>query len=411
MTDLQEDDASGSVKTNWRIVSLLALGFGLVGIDRFMISTMFPVIAKDLDLNYSDIGIIAGALSIAWGFSALVMGNKADRIGRRRVLIWSMIAFSLLIGASGLAMGLAGLVLARVMMGLADGAYTPACIATTIASAEPRHHGRASGLQQSTAAFFGLGIAPLAVAGLLFLVDWRWIFALMTLPGLLLAWFLSKSLPKDASPKMPADSGFADWRIVIAKRNIQIAMGLMLCCLTCLITTSAFLPSYMIDHSGLSFGQMGVVMSAAGIGSGLGTFLLLAASDKYGRKAVTFVSCLTGALGLALFMAAGANPIAMFILLFLINFTTSAAIALIVGPIAAEAVPESLMATASGLVIFVGEVVGGGLLPIAAGYLIEHYGIERFLILPVATMVLGAVLSLMLHDRRESSLTERTGRA
>ena len=75
-------------------VALLSLGFGLVGIDRFLISTMYPVIALDLHLNYGDIGLITGALAIAWGISALFMGNLSDRIGRRRVLTISLMVFS-----------------------------------------------------------------------------------------------------------------------------------------------------------------------------------------------------------------------------------------------------------------------------------------------------------------------------
>ena len=175
--------AAGNVRTRWGVILLLALGFGLVGIDRFMISTMFPVIARDLKLDYRGIGVIVGALSIAWGLSALFMGQWADRLGRRRLLIGSMIAFSLLTGVSGLATGLIGLVVARVLMGLADGAYTPACLATTIGNAEPQHHGRGSGLQQMAGALLGLGLAPMMIASLLHVVDWRWIFASMALPG------------------------------------------------------------------------------------------------------------------------------------------------------------------------------------------------------------------------------------
>jgi MFS family permease len=110
-------------------VLILSLGFGLVGIDRFLISTMYPTIAHDLHLDYGDIGTITGALAIAWGASALIMGNLADRIGRRRVLVASLTVFSVLIGASGLAAGLGSLVFVRVIMGLADGAFTPASIA------------------------------------------------------------------------------------------------------------------------------------------------------------------------------------------------------------------------------------------------------------------------------------------
>lgn len=398
---VQLGSVAGTQRTDWCAISLLALGFGLVGIDRFMIVTMFPVIAKDLQLDYSDIGIIAGALSIAWGFAALIMGNRADRLGRRRVMVGAMLAFSLLIGGSGLVTGLVGLVIMRILMGVADGAFAPACLAATMECAEPRHHGRASGFQQMTAALFGLGLAPLAIAVLLDVIDWRWIFAFVALPGFILAALMWRLLPAGVDERPITASGLADWRAVIDQRNVKLAMALMLCCLTCLITTSAFLPSYMLDHARLTFAEMGVVMSAAGIGSGVGTLILSAASDRFGRKRVTMGACFVGAISLALFMAAGTSPALMFTLLFVINFATSAAIALVVGPIATEAVPAALMATASGLVIFIGEVVGGGLLPIAAGYMIEHFGIQRFLLLPIGTMVLGVVLSAFLIEPRK----------
>src|SRR5947209_434958 len=70
-----------SISSEVKAVAVLALGFGLVGVDRFLISTMFPVIARDLHLGYGDIGTITGVLAIAWGIAALLMGNLADRIG------------------------------------------------------------------------------------------------------------------------------------------------------------------------------------------------------------------------------------------------------------------------------------------------------------------------------------------
>ena len=70
-------------------VLVLALGFGLVGIDRCLLSPMFPTIAHDLHLSYGGIGVITGALAIAWGFAALIMGNLSDRIGQRIVLTGS----------------------------------------------------------------------------------------------------------------------------------------------------------------------------------------------------------------------------------------------------------------------------------------------------------------------------------
>ncbi|MBW8297177.1 hypothetical protein [Sphingopyxis sp.] len=70
MTEAAPGKQEISKSTDWRTVTLLALGFGLVGVDRFMISPVFPAIARDLGLNFSDLGIIAG--------------RPVDRLGRGR---------------------------------------------------------------------------------------------------------------------------------------------------------------------------------------------------------------------------------------------------------------------------------------------------------------------------------------
>ena len=71
-----------SSRNERRAVAVLSLGFGLVGIDRFLISTMYPTIARDLHLGYGDIGTITGVLALAWGLAALVMGDLSDRVGQ-----------------------------------------------------------------------------------------------------------------------------------------------------------------------------------------------------------------------------------------------------------------------------------------------------------------------------------------
>jgi predicted MFS family arabinose efflux permease len=388
-----------NTRTSWTIVILMALGFGLVGIDRFMITTLFPVIAKDLQLDYADIGAITGALAFAWGFAALIMGNRADRLGRSRVLVGSLIVFALLIGASGLATGLISLILVRVVMGFADGAYTPASIATTIESAAPRHHGLAIGIQQMMLPAFGLGLAPLIIAQLLHVIEWRWMFVLFALPGFILAWLVWEKLPRISASVM-SGSSFADWRTVLEFRNVRIAMVLMLCWLTCLMTASALLPNYLIDHVGLTFEQMGGVMSAIGLGSAVGTVSLPWLSDRIGRKPVMLLSSAGGIAALFMLNSTGAETAQLFAWLFLVHFFNNAAITLTVGPLCAEAVPPALMATASGVVIAVGELFGGGLAPVIAGRVAISFGIDKLLWLPMATLALGFALSMLLIETR-----------
>ena len=387
-------------------VAILSLGFGLVGIDRFLITTLYPVIARDLHLSYGDIGIITGALAIAWGMSALFTGNLSDRIGRRVVLTASLIVFSLLIGASGLAVGLISLIAVRVVMGFADGAYTPVSIAGTMAASAPQRRGLNIGIQQMMMPLFGLGLCPLFVAGALRFIEWRFIFLFFVLPGLAVAYAVWKIIPQnspDADPNpvnVPRQGGaqhFSDWKTVLSYSNVRVAALSMLCWLTCLITTSAFMPSYLVDYLHIELPQMARIMSAIGLGATAGTLLLPWASDKLGRRPVMALSSI-GVLVSLLMLLNTWQPGFIFASLFMVHFFNNALITLTVGPLCSEAVPAGLMATASGLVIAVGELFGGGLAPFVVGRLAQRFGIEHVLWLPIAIVTLGFFLCLAIQD-------------
>ena len=377
----------------------MALGFGLVGIDRYLISTMYPLIARDLHLGYSDIGTITGALAIAWAFAALLMGNLSDRIGRRLVLTGALVVFALLIGASGLATGLMGLVVVRLMMGFADGAYTPSSITATVEASPAERHGRNVGIQQMTLTLFGLGFAPLAVAGLLHFINWRLIFSVFAIPGFILAWLTWRIIPgaKTIAIKEKRNS-FDDWKAVLSYPNIRVMALGMLCWLTCLVTTSAFIPSFLMDHLHLNFGSMGVVMSAIGIGAGAGTLTLPWLSDKIGRKPVMLLSTVGACCMLLVLNNLGPNPVLLFGALFMVHFFNNALITLTVGPLCSETVPVNLMATASGMVIAVGELFGGGVATVIAGQVAERFGIGRILYLPVLALAIGFLLCTRIKE-------------
>jgi MFS family permease len=388
------------------IVAVLALGFGLVGIDRFLITTLFPVIARDLHLDYGDIGVITGALAIAWGIAALFVGNLSDRIGRRLVLTLSLVVFSVLIGASGLATGLIGLIAVRVVMGIADGAYTPASIAGTLAASGPARRGFNIGIQQMMLPLFGLGLAPLIVAGALRFIEWRWIFLVFVLPGLAVARAAWRVVPdpvitSETCRKSGIEAAItpvlAAWKAVLGYSNVRIAALLMLCWLTCLITTSAFLPNYLVDYLKLPLPQMGTVMSAIGLGATVGTFLLASLSDRLGRKPVLALSAAGALLSLVLLANTGAHVGPLFAALFFVHFFNNALITLTVGPLCSETVPVALMATASGLVIAVGELFGGGIAPVIVGHLAQRLGIEQILKLPIAMLGVGLLLCMTIQ--------------
>jgi sugar phosphate permease len=94
----------------------------------------------------------------------------------------------------------------------------------------------------------------------------------------------------------------------------------------------------------------------------------------------------------------GPQVSALFTALFAVHFFNNALIALTVGPLCAEAVPVPLMATASGLVIAVGELFGGGVAPVVVGRVAQHFGIEHVLWLPIAMMLIGLCLCLAIQN-------------
>lgn len=387
----------------WKAVTLLCLGFGLVGIDRFMILPLFPVISKDLGLNYQQLGQVTGVLAIAWGVAALFMGNLSDRYGHRKVIIPAIIVFSLLAGFSGLATGVGSLMLIRALIGFAEGAYTPSSIVATLDASKPTRQGMNIGIQQAALPLFGLGIAPILVTQLLKVVEWHWIFAMVSIPGLIVAYLLYRTLRNTPSAAAAIHTATHDasphkWSDVFKYRNIPLNMIGMLCWLTNLVVLSALLPSYLIDYLHLSLEQMGLVLSAIGFGGTLGTLVMPALSDRIGRKPVMIISVIGAGIGLFFLMRTGADPYILFAGLFVTLFFIFSMICLTVGPLSAESVPAKLMSTASGIVVGTGEIFGGGIAPVIAGYVAQHFGIQYIMHLAAVALVLGLFVALALKE-------------
>ncbi len=386
----------------WKAVTLLALGFGLVSIDRFMIMPLFPVMMKDLNLSYQDLGLITGILAVAWGISSLFMGKLSDRFGHRAIIVPAVIVFSLLAGFSGLATGLISLMLIRAMIGAAEGAYTPASIVATLEASKPSRHGLNLGIQQAAMPLFGLALAPILVTQLLHVVAWHWVFALVMIPGLIVGFLLHKVL-RNTAPITTAEYTISHdttchWGDVFKSRNVPLNILGMMCWLTVLVVLGAFLPNYLLDYLGLNLEQMGYVLSAIGFGGALGTILLPCLSDRIGRKPVMVLSVIGGVASLYLLINTGADTTRLFISLFLTVFFDFGLICLTVGPSTTESVPAQLMSTASGFVVGIGEIFGGGIAPSLAGYVAHNHGIQYTLLLAIGAMAAGLLITLAIRE-------------
>jgi MFS family permease len=152
----------------------------------------------------------------------------------------------------------------------------------------------------------------------------------------------------------------------------------------------------LLDYLHLSSVNMGVVMSSIGLGATFGTLLLPWLSDRFGRKPV-MIGASAATFASLLMLGNSATVPALFCFLFLVHFFNNALIALTVGPVSTESVPPFLSATASGLVIAVGELAGGGLMPVIVGRTAEHFGIEHVLWLPLCTIAIGGCCCLAIR--------------
>jgi predicted MFS family arabinose efflux permease len=188
------------------------------------------------------------------------------------------------------------------------------------------------------------------------------------------------------------------WVEIFRSRNIVLSMAALLCAMTGVFVLSAIVPNYLVDYPQLTPPQMGFVMSAIGFGGFIGQFGIPGLSDVFGRKIMAILGFVGAAILLYVFTAVGNNPPVLFALLFVITFFCLGLIALLTGPIATESAPAGLVSSAIGIVVGAGEIFGGGIAPVIAGFIAQHYGIQNILYLALSGVTLGILVCLFLKE-------------
>lgn len=381
----------------WKTVTLLGIGFGLVGLDRWIIAPMFPVMMKDLNLNYQDLGNIVAILGITWGLFAIIFGGLADKMGRRKILFSSMIIFSVLSGLTGAAAGLASLLLIRAVMGMFEGAYTPVSVASVADASKPSRRGLNLGTYQSLFALLGLGFGPIIATQLLkILPSWHWVFVLVSVPGLIIAYLIARVI-REAAHIENKHVEKQRWADIFRYRNVILSTFGLIGAMTGVFVLSAIVPNYLTDYLKLTISDMGFVTSAIGFGGFVGYIVIPGLSDRFGRKTVIISAFIAAIIFLFLFANTKA-PAGLFIWLFLTALCILGSLAIMTGPLTTEAVPPALIASAAGIPIGIGEIFGGGVMPSFAGFIAQNFGIQNTLYLAISGLCLSLVLSFFFKE-------------
>ncbi|WP_395749583.1 MFS transporter [Prosthecobacter sp.] len=121
--------ASSPVRGAWLVVGLL-WGVGCLNyLDRVMLTTMRDSIKAAVPMGDDDFGMLTTAFLVVYGLLSPVGGWFADRFSRRRVILLSLVVWSLVTWATSYVQTFHQLLATRVLMGVSEACYIPAALA------------------------------------------------------------------------------------------------------------------------------------------------------------------------------------------------------------------------------------------------------------------------------------------
>lgn len=361
----------------WKLVLLLAVLFGIVGLDRFVVLYLFPVIVPELGLNNVQAGAIASVLAFTWAISTWALGSASDKYGRKRVLIYSTLFFSLMTWMTAIAKSFGSMLVIRGLLGIGEGGVFSTSVAAIAAASTPEKKGLNLGVHQAFFPLLGIGLGPIIATQLNHFMPWEMVFLVVGVPGVLLAWCLERFMREPERPAPTADAAPTEGAFAALRyRNIWAAMLVSCCFQTGLFVFSTFVALYLTQVVGLALSIVGLIVSGWGFGGFFGMIALPALSDRLGRRPVMILCAAAYSVLMLVFALYPLPPAGMFALLFIAGVFGFGIAPIFLAIIPAETVPPRMTGSAVGIPTCIGELLGGVLMPIVAGGLADAFGLQ-----------------------------------
>ena len=406
-----------------RLLLLLGVSFGFAFFDRNSASVLIPYIAKDLLLSNTQSALLNSVLSIMWALGAYVIARWSDSRGSRKpFLLAFLIIFSACSMLSGLAPSFPVLLIARAIMGAVEGPFLPVCLAIMAVESSPSRRGVNAGIMQNFfAALLGQSLAPSLLPVIAEAHGWRAAFFVAGVPGLLCAigvWLWVREPTKEAQARFhglaatdAADDGKQRGLFdMLAVRNVLVCCLISVFMVGWFIMGWTFLPKFLTEVRGMPGPAMGSLLSVLGFSSALSGFGAPWLSDRIGRKPVMIGFCLLGALTALGAVYFQGSTLALGALLFA-GWLASGTFPLFMGVIPGESMPRKYAATAMGLVVCVGEVLGGSALVALAGKMADLTQLSTAVLMMAASGAIGAVLCFFLIETAPVKVRTAVARA
>ncbi|MEM9105218.1 MAG: MFS transporter [Pseudomonadota bacterium] len=262
----------------WIIVVLLFSATILNLIDRAVIAFAADQIQSEIGLSASQLGFVFGAIGIGYIISTIGGSFAVDRLGTRLALAACLIFWSISIGWTGLASGFAALLMARMVMGLAEGPGYPAMTSAFQKWLPPDE--RATVLAGILVAMpLALAIGSPLVAVLIDTFGWRSLFYLLCFFGFVLLpiWFyffadepsdsplisnqerlyIDSSQRNSAAKSQPHVPSRSDWQTLLSNRTLLANYWAFFVAGYFIFFFMTWMPKFLHDSFDLGLSQIG----------------------------------------------------------------------------------------------------------------------------------------------------------
>lgn len=386
-----------------------SLGWMLDSFDVMLYALVLAVLMTDLGMDKATGGSLASLTLVASAIGGVLFGVIADRFGRVRALVMSILIYSVFTAACGFAQTVRQLAVFRVFLGIGMGGEWASGAALVSETWPSEHRGKALGLMQSSWAI-GYALAAAVTAIVLPIWGWRAVFFVGILPALFTLW-IRRDVAEPEIWRARVESGKPRGSLRDIFRGsllpLTIALTLMNACIMfAWWGFNLWIPAYLslpINEGGigLSAYAMSGFIIAMQVGMWCGYVTFGFASDIFGRKRTYVIYVLTAAL-LILAYTSTRSPSALLVLGPLVAFFGTGSFSGF-GAVTAEIYQTDIRATAQGFTYNIGRLASA-LAPFVVGSLADTHGFEVALSISSIAFVLAGVLWIWIPETKGRKL-------
>src|SRR5467141_1618002 len=386
------------------------LGWMLDAMDVMLYSLVLTYLIREFSMDTRTAGFLNSLTLVASAIGGLLFGVAADRIGRTRSLMVSILVYSLASAASAFSHSVAQLAVFRFVLGLGMGGEWTAGAALIAETWRPEHRGKALGLMQSAYAI-GEAIAALVVGVVLPNFGWRAVFLVGVLPALLVFWIQS-SVPEPTlwSERRLVRTQRPPLRRLLSGKVLRtglLATTMNTCALFGYWGLFTWIPAYLSlppaqGGRGLSLVKTTTFFLVLCAGKFVGYAVFGFLADAWGRRKPYFTYLLIAAVLVPIY-GMTSRPTLLLLLGPLVAFFGTGFFSGYAA-IASEIFPGEIRAAAMGLSYNIGRGLSA-IAPFAVGAIAARFGFGPAFFLLAATFLVAALLALLLPETRGRRLT------